>query len=727
VNGQRQQPDLQARILVAHADPITRTLITRTLGEDGYTASEAGSGREALTRMEATLPDLLILDPSAAEPGDLNLLALLRDHPIRATMATLALDRGAGGLSPLLDAGADDVLAIPLNPQALRLKVQTLLRLKLAERTARELLTRRARDQQALQRANQRLAAGQSLAETLTIAAEVVRANLGYDRVSIALYDTQTQTLRNYVATDAQGRISASPEVPLTVSLAPGSPLRDIPAYQALFEQGQPLFYLPDSGGRAPAYFRPYLDGPVRETLLVALRLQDRPVGLITVDNLLSGRPFGAEDATLLVTLAGQVALAIERARLAEELALRAKEAEALAQVGVALAGTLDPAQLYHLILDQAAKVVPCDHAFVLQYQDGWATLAASWGTLRLPAGTRIFPLKGPDRAWAPATASSDPVYVRDTAREPAWGDMAPWTGENRIRSLITVPLVVEGTVLGTFNVASSSPEYYTERQVALTASFAERVNQALRSARLYAAEQERARAAEELARMRNDFVASVSHELRTPLTAIVGFAEILQARWTETNESDRLEWIDKIVSAAGRQQRLVEDLLLLTRMENGALNPHIERVTLRTIAQRAAEEVQGSYPGQRIDLVGTDRVAVLADPDRALQVVANIVDNAAKYSPEGAPIIVWWGPEEGSGALRVLDRGTGVSPEGREYLFTRFGRVPGSRMRAGRVGTGLGLYLGRGLARAMEGDLDLESTGPDGSTFRLRLPLAVD
>jgi signal transduction histidine kinase len=103
------------------------------------------------------------------------------------------------------------------------------------------------------------------------------------------------------------------------------------------------------------------------------------------------------------------------------------------------------------------------------------------------------------------------------------------------------------------------------------------------------------------------------------------------------------------------------------------------------------------------------------------------MMDNAAKYSPEGSPIIVWWGPEDDNGSLRVLDRGPGVPPHGRELLFSRFGRVPGSRMRAGRVGTGLGLYLGRGLAKAMGGDLDLESTGGEGSTFRLRLPLARD
>ncbi|HWE61747.1 MAG TPA: histidine kinase dimerization/phospho-acceptor domain-containing protein, partial [Chloroflexota bacterium] len=543
------------------------------------------------------------------------------------------------------------------------------------------------------------------------------------DRASVALYDPATAALRNYVTTDRHGHLRATNDLS-PISLAPGSPLRDLPAYQALFEQGQDLFYLPDSAGRAPAYFRPYLDGPVRETLLVALRTPQAPVGLLTVDNLLSGRRFGPEDGGLLVTLAGQAALAIERARLAETLAARAREAEAVAQVGAALAGTLDPATLYHRILDQITCVLPADHASILSYEDHWAIVEACWGEPRVDPGTRLFPLHGRQRPWLPG-ADGTPVYLRDTADEPAWQDIEPWTGTHRLRSLIVAPLVVDGVVLGASMIGSFEPDSYLDHHVRLVATFAERINLALRNARLYAAEQERARAAEELARMRNDFVSSVSHELRTPLTAIIGFAEILQARWTQTEDEERLAWVGKIVNAANRQQRLVEDLLLLSRMETGNLAPQIARVALRSLCQRAAEEVQGSYPGQRIDLVGPDRVVVLADPERSIQVLANLVDNAAKYSPEGSPIVIWWGVEEQVGVVRVLDRGPGITSQGRNHLFTRFGRVPGSRMRAGRVGTGLGLFLGRGLARAMAGDVELESTGPDGSTFLMRLPLA--
>jgi signal transduction histidine kinase len=108
------------------------------------------------------------------------------------------------------------------------------------------------------------------------------------------------------------------------------------------------------------------------------------------------------------------------------------------------------------------------------------------------------------------------------------------------------------------------------------------------------------------------------------------------------------------------------------------------------------------------------------------VQILVNLMDNAAKYSPDGSSIEVSWAEEEARAMVRVRDHGSGLPADGRERLFTRFGRVPGSRIRAGRVGTGLGLYLGRSFAQAMHGDLTLERTGPEGSVFCLELPLAM-
>ena len=433
---------------------------------------------------------------------------------------------------------------------------------------------------------------------------------------------------------------------------------------------------------------------------------------------------FGRAQRAYAATLADVVAQALDRTRLYEAERERAAVAEELARVGALLSAALEPASLYARLLEHFSRILPYDHASVLLHEGGWAVVAGSRGRITVPVGMRLFPVD----EMVPSLVSGDggrPALARDTEAV-GWIRMEPFVGAHSIRSVLVVPLLVDGRVVGTFNVDSFAPDSYTERHLALAATLGEYLAQALRNARLYEAERERARAAEVLARLRSEFVAAVSHELRTPLTAIVGFGELLEARWEEMGDAHRRENVGKMVSSARRQQRLVEDLLLLSRLEGRALEVRRVPVPVGPLAGRAAEEVRLSYPGQGVDLAGPPGLLVLADPDRLVQVVANLIDNAAKYSPEGGTVAVGWGAEGGLGVIRARDRGPGIPDAHRGVLFTRFGRVPGSRVRSGHVGTGLGLYLSRQLAEAMGGELDLEATGPQGSTFALRLPLAA-
>ena len=228
-----------------------------------------------------------------------------------------------------------------------------------------------------------------------------------------------------------------------------------------------------------------------------------------------------------------------------------------------------------------------------------------------------------------------------------------------------------------------------------------------------------------DLTRLRSDFIATVTHEMRAPLTAIVGFGELLQMHWGEFSDERRLERIEQIVSAGHRQLRLVEDLLLVSRMEAASLAMQYASAAIANLVRQSAAELQTSYPGQSVVCEGPPRLLAWADAARVAQVLTNLLDNAAKYSPEGSTITVTWDLEGTKVVVRVRDCGPGIPAFGREHLFMPFGRVAGSYLRPGRVATGLGLYISRGLAEAMGGDLDLEETGPQGSTFRLRLPVA--
>jgi signal transduction histidine kinase len=236
----------------------------------------------------------------------------------------------------------------------------------------------------------------------------------------------------------------------------------------------------------------------------------------------------------------------------------------------------------------------------------------------------------------------------------------------------------------------------------------------------------ERAQAAAvELAQLRSNFVASVSHELRTPLTSIIGYGELLLAHWDHFDDPQRRERLCRIVASANRQKRLVDDLLALSRLDTEEELPVMQPLRLADLVESVVQEIQGTYPGQRIDRDRAVDLLVRADRDRIVRILTNIVDNAAKYSPEGSPIQVVWARQGDDVVIHVRDFGPGIADEHRNDLFTRFGRIPGSHIRSGHVGTGLGLYLGRQLARAMGGELDLETTGPHGSVFRLQVPAA--
>ena len=564
--------------------------------------------------------------------------------------------------------------------------------------------------------------AARSLREVLDAAYCGIRAGLGYDRVGINLWDLDDGIFEDWVGTDTAGR-QTWPE-DRRIPLGPDSPIWRFPGMAAVV-RGEALYFTRAAYQECPPELRYLYDGEPTHSLLVALRGTDRTVGMISVDNLISGRPIAEGDAAPLLALANQLGLAVERAGLSEAQRARAEESEAMARVGEALARTLEPEQLYEVIFQQASTMLPCDHMEISLFQDGWLVIVANTGDPCVPVPSRVMRLE--DAMVARDTEGGVPKYFADTAEVHGWRDMPPWIGPHRLRSLIAIPLLIDGVVRGSFTVASFKPRMYTAHHIGLAAAFGDRAEQALRNAQLYAAEQERARAAEELARLRSDFVASVSHELRTPLTAILGYAELLEDRWDRIGDEQRLATVRKIALAANRQRRMVEDLLLLGRIEAGSLTVTLGAVALGTLVRRAAEEVQAGYRGQRIDLDGPAELVVLADPDRTVQVLINLLDNAAKYSPEGCPIEVRWDGQgtEGLACVQVRDMGQGIPEYGRAALFTRFGRLPGSKARAGRVGTGLGLYLSRQFATMMGGTLELEATAASGSTFVLCLPLA--
>jgi PAS domain S-box-containing protein len=228
--------------------------------------------------------------------------------------------------------------------------------------------------------------------------------------------------------------------------------------------------------------------------------------------------------------------------------------------------------------------------------------------------------------------------------------------------------------------------------------------------------------------RAKADFVATVSHELRTPITPIKGYVELLQARGAGMSEEKRQDMLRIIAERAEHMARLVEDLLLASRISSAerAAVPGLQRelVDLGEAARRAATDWL-RRPDCRLELeLPAEPLQVDADPLRLVQVLANLLSNAHKYSPAEQPVRlrVW---RDGVWAKSaVVDRGRGIPREELDRIFDKFHRVE-DPMTMTTGGTGLGLYIARELARAMGGDIEPASALGRGSTFTVRLRVA--
>lgn len=217
-------------------------------------------------------------------------------------------------------------------------------------------------------------------------------------------------------------------------------------------------------------------------------------------------------------------------------------------------------------------------------------------------------------------------------------------------------------------------------------------------------------------------FVADASHELRTPLTAIRGFAE-LHRQGAVTGETETKELVARIERESMRMSALVEDLLVLARMDQGP-KMEIKPVNLSELVTDAVQSARAAGPGHPITLDAGQEIYALGDANRIYQVVANLLANARVHTPVGTQINVAIKQSEKEVQVAVSDNGPGLSDENREKIFERFFRVDPSRQRTGAEGSGLGLSIVDAVMRSHGGHVSVDSKLGEGSTFTLHFPL---
>lgn len=294
---------------------------------------------------------------------------------------------------------------------------------------------------------------------------------------------------------------------------------------------------------------------------------------------------------------------------------------------------------------------------------------------------------------------------------------------DERGASEAAAPLKVGDEVIGVLYERRSPPEAIDKERLGLLTRLAQQIALVVRAAQLHARQEETLQRLRELDEMKSDFVAITSHELRTPLAAVRGFVNTLRRRLGELSPEEIEEFLGIVDQQTDRLIRLVEDLLVVSRIEAGKIAFHPESIEPPVFLDAV---VQGLGDGATrvevfCDPTGPERMFV--DPHRLGQVLTNLLQNALKFSPSAEPVALRSRSDGDTVTFAVIDHGVGVPNDEQKRIFERFHQTDAASTRKAE-GAGLGLYITRRLVEAMGGRIEVSSDVGRGATFSVRLPV---
>lgn len=282
------------------------------------------------------------------------------------------------------------------------------------------------------------------------------------------------------------------------------------------------------------------------------------------------------------------------------------------------------------------------------------------------------------------------------------------------------VPLQIESRAIGVLIAADKAVGEFNAADLAVLESLAGPSSLVLNQMARYEEARETGEKMAELAQLKTDFVSVVSHELRTPLTSIIGSLKTLQRPELSPEDSNAIELLTTAERQAQRLRSLIEDLLVMSRLDNQALPVRPEVLTVEDFLAEVVRGIPGATPLVSID-VSDEAEKLWVDPDHLGRITRNLIENALKYAP-GSRVQLMARRRGTEIWLSIVDHGPGIPYELHEHIFDRFTQVDHHETR-GFGGTGLGLSIVRGLTEGMGGRVWFEPTEGGGATFTVAMP----
>jgi GAF domain-containing protein/anti-sigma regulatory factor (Ser/Thr protein kinase) len=477
--------------------------------------------------------------------------------------------------------------------------------------------------------------------------------------------------------------------------------------------------------------------GGYRTLLAVPMLREGSPIGVLSLQRK-AVRPFSDQQIALVTTFADQAVIAIENARLFDEVQARSRELQESLQRQTATANVLeiisrsafDLQPVFETVCESAVRLCDADRAFVFRY-DG--------NVLRMVAGCNSsaemweFVEKNPIRpgrhsGTARAALERRTIHIPDCRADPEYSYGAREI--DPVRTLLGVPILKGDDLLGAMMMYRLDVRPFSDQQIALLETFADQAAIAIENVRLFDEIQDKSRQLAAASQHKSQFLANMSHELRTPLNAIIGVSEMLRED-AEAAKQD-LEPLDRVLGAGRHLLALINDILDLSKIEAGRMELALSSFALAPLIADVAKTVEplAAKNQNKLDVhCAGDMGTMHADQMRLRQALLNLMSNANKFTERGS-ISIDARDEKESGrdwiTIAVTDTGIGMTPEQMGKLFQEFSQAS-STTASKYGGTGLGLAISKRFCQMMGGDITVASEPGRGSTFTIRVPRIVE
>jgi GAF domain-containing protein/anti-sigma regulatory factor (Ser/Thr protein kinase) len=464
---------------------------------------------------------------------------------------------------------------------------------------------------------------------------------------------------------------------------------------------------------------------PIRTELGVPMFRGNDLVGVFILYKL-EVQPFTDKQIELVTTFADQAVIAIENARLLEELQSRNRDLTALGEVGRAVSSTLDLKAVLKTIVDRAVELSGTDAGSIFYFREnvGRFELGETTGLDdEVVAKFRKLDIAAGQTGLGEAIANHQPLQIPDITKR-ASNALRDAAIEAGLRAALIVPLFSAEAPLGALVLQRRHPGTFAPAAITLMQSFADQSVIALENARLFEEIAQKGRELEIASQHKSQFVANMSHELRTPLAAILGYAELMQEGFYEPQGPKSLDALTRIRSNGKHLLGLINTVLDIAKIESGQFTLNMAEYAMDSVVETVRVATEALAQNKKLALkadVAKSMPIGLGDEQRLTQVLLNLVGNAIKFTDTGE-VRVAARAVNGHFNVTVTDTGPGIPAEHQVRIFEQFHQVDSSNTKA-KGGTGLGLAIAKQIVEMHGGRIWVESALGKGSTFQMELP----